>query len=314
MKKTVLSILLIFITLCSLFSQERIENNPSFPLLKGKYLGQNPPGTTPEIFAPEIVSVKDRIDLNSIFSSDYRKFYFSILNNDRYEIMVMKCENHIWLTPKLCDFSFKHNNVDLFISHDNDRILFCSDRPKERSHSPFDRLKIWMMMKNTVGWSEPIYLGSKINDGESQVYPSLSKHGNLYFSSERKDGFGGYDVYFSAFKDNTYYSPQNLGPAINSKNNEGDAFISPDEKFLIVTCSEREDCIGGADLYISFANEDNTWGELKNMGILINSEDDEYCPVLTPDGKYFMFSRRHSGNGDIYWVDSKVIEELKPKN
>ena len=290
------------------------DNESKFTKLSGAYLSQKPPGMIPEIFAPGIVSIKGRIELNAIFSSDYHELYFSILNNDRYEIMVMKYENNLWLTPELCDFSVKHNNVDIFISQDNDRILFCSDRPKEKSNSPFDRLKIWMMMRNAVGWSEPIYLGSKINDGESQIYPSLSKQGNLYFSSERKDGFGGYDVYNSEFNNNTYSSPQNLGPAINSKENEGDAFISPDEKFLIVTCSEREDCIGGADLYISFKNDDNTWGELKNMGILVNSEDVEYCPALTPDGKYFMFSRRNSGNGDIYWVDAKVIEELRSKH
>jgi Tol biopolymer transport system component len=47
------------------------------------------------------------------------------------------------------------------------------------------------------------------------------------------------------------------------------------------------------------------------MGEDINSEKYDYCPILSPDGKYLFFSSSRSGNGDIYWVDAKIIEEFK---
>ena len=43
------------------------------------------------------------------------------------------------------------------------------------------------------------------------------------------------------------------------------------------------------------------------------SDYDENCPTLSPDGKYFFFNTTRSGNWDIYWVDAKIIEDLKPK-
>ncbi len=48
------------------------------------------------------------------------------------------------------------------------------------------------------------------------------------------------------------------------------------------------------------------------MGEKINSKKTEYCPIFSPDGKYFFFTSTRDGNGNIYWVDAKIIEELKP--
>ena len=72
--------------------------------------------------------------------------------------------------------------------------------------------------------------------------------------------------------------------------------------------------LGVSDFYISYQNSNGEWSELKNMGQPINSEYEENCPTLTPDGKYFMFNRRDviTGKGNIFWVDAKIIGELKP--
>ena len=50
------------------------------------------------------------------------------------------------------------------------------------------------------------------------------------------------------------------------------------------------------------------------MGPTINSEETEYGPMLSPDGKYLFFTSTRSGDGDIYWMDAAIIEEHKPKN
>ena len=54
--------------------------------------------------------------------------------------------------------------------------------------------------------------------------------------------------------------------------------------------------------------QDGAWCEIINMGNSINTDGNERFPNLTPDGKYFFFNR----TGDVYWVDAKIIDKLKP--
>jgi Tol biopolymer transport system component len=82
---------------------------------------------------------------------------------------------------------------------------------------------------------------------------------------------------------------------------------------MIVNSSGRPDDLGNSDLYISFKKEDGSWTKLKNMGNKINSPETDYCPMLSPDGKYFFFTSKRSGNGDIYWVDAKIIDDFLKK-
>ena len=113
-------------------------------------------------------------------------------------------------------------------------------------------------------------------------------------------------------KNGRYDKIENLGPNVNTKYDEGDAFIAPDESYIIVCGMGRPDCIGSGDLYISFREEDGDWIKYKNMGKKINSHFSDYCPYVSPNGKYFFFTSRRTGDDDIYWVDAKVIEELRP--
>ena len=69
----------------------------------------------------------------------------------------------------------------------------------------------------------------------------------------------------------------------------------------------------GSDLYISFKNANDNWTKPRNFGAGINSEYDEWRAILSFEGKYLFFSSRRTGNGDIYWVDAKIIEELRSK-
>jgi Tol biopolymer transport system component len=92
---------------------------------------------------------------------------------------------------------------------------------------------------------------------------------------------------------------------------ESDPCIAPDESYLIY-CSKTLDGFGGYDLYITFRIPNGSWTEPINMGEGINSSGFDWIPFITSDGKYFFFNSDRSGNGDVYWVDTKIIETLKP--
>jgi Tol biopolymer transport system component len=151
----------------------------------------------------------------------------------------------------------------------------------------------------------------------------------LYFSSDRSGGKGGYDIYRSRLVQGRYAEPENLGPSINSQYGEVDNYISPDESWLIFV-STRPDGLGNSDLYISY-NEGGSWTPAKNLGAPINSSAREFCPMVSPDGRYLFFISTRSivakqrpsplnyrdlrgllaspghGLGDIYQVDIEAV-------
>jgi hypothetical protein len=92
---------------------------------------------------------------------------------------------------------------------------------------------------------------------------------------------------------------------VNSPYAESKPYVAPDESFLLfVRYAMPKHIDGGKGLYISFKDKAGSWTQAKNTNILGS------LPKFTPDGKYFLFSR----GGDIYWVDAKVIKDLKPKD
>jgi hypothetical protein len=326
-----LILLTIFIIGGDLISKE------DFPVLNGPYLGQEPPGMIPKIFAPGIVSTKFS-EFCSVFSPDGSAFYYSISGAPFPVIVMMEQRNGVWSKPMIAPFSGKYLDYDLNVTPDGKRLFFCSRRPVGSEGSPKKDTDFWYVEKQEKGWSEPKHLDFPINSDGQEYYPIFTKTGTMYFSSTRKGGKGGGDIYRSRYINGVYTTPENLGDAINSKGFEGDLYIAFDEKYIIVTCYGRPDSLGSGDLYISFLTSDGSWSTMINMGESINSPTNEHCPMLSPDGKYLFFSSRRSihpeyretpitldekvrmmnapGDGrneDIYWVDAKIIEKLRPK-
>jgi hypothetical protein len=326
-----------FIFAVIIFAGHCARQNES-PALMGPYLGQEPPRMTPEIFAPGIVST-EHSEFCSVFSPDGNEFYWSLTGAPFPVIVAMRQNNGRWTEPEIVPFSGKYLDYDMAFTPDGKQLFFCSRRPVDGTGPPTDHTDFWYVNREATGWSEPKHLQSPINSDAQEYYPIFAQNGTLYFSSTRPGGHGGADIYRAHFENGAYPEPENLGPPINTENFEGDLFIASDESYIIVTCYGRSDSLGSGDLYISFRKEDGSWSSMKNMGTSVNSAANEHCPILSPDGKYFFFSSgrsRHQdyskvaitysekiammnswGNGrneDVYWVDAKIIEELKPKD
>jgi len=293
------------------------KQKEAFSLLKGSYLGQKPPGMVPKVFAAGILSSEGG-EFNSAFSLDGNAFFYSITNKEKKkdQIMVMRKVDNVWTKPGIASFSGEYDDCDISISPRGDRFFFISSGRKLPDESmPLKRNYLWFVESTEKGLSIPRLLEYPGNVGG--VYPVSTSDGTLYFSTRLKEGFGKADVYRSQLVNGSYAVPENLGKSINSKYNETDAFIDPDEKFIIVTCWERPENIGGvkSDLYISYSKKDGSWTPLCNMGRKINTEFIEFCPLISPDAKYFFFSsdRIDQSGCNIYWVDARIIDELKLK-
>lgn len=294
-------------------AQTTYEN---WPTLNGSYMGQKPPGMTSEIFGAGFIST-DKSQINSVFSPSGDEFYFTTWTKEAgTKIEVSRLVDGRWTAPKVASFSLNYSNVDPALSHDGQRVYFSSRRPRpyERPSETEERkngFDLWFADRTGTGWSKEKYLGPVVNSGKSHVYSTATKDGSLYFQAQIDGGYGKADIYKSQLSEGVYQKPVNLGPVINSANYEGDVFIAPDESYLIVSISGRSDSLGSGDLYISFRAAGGSWLPLKNMGGAINSNTREFCPMLSPDGKYFFFTSKQRGQNDIYWVDAKLIDTLR---
>jgi len=251
------------------------------------------PDTIAQVFLPGIVSA-DTLDFNAAFSPDGKTFYFSRSHNRKYIILESKYNGKAWTAPIPSPlFDTAYSNADPFFSQEGD-LYFISNRPKDPTDTT-DDYDIYRLPNN----SKPERL-DKINSDSTEYYVSLSNNGNIYFASYRD---GNLDLYMSRKTAGHYEKPVNLGPGINSAADEHDPLIAPDESWLVFT-SGRPGGLGEADLYITFS-KNGQWQLPRNMGERINTKTYEYCPNISPDGKYFFFS----SESDVKWISSKILKE-----
>ena len=301
--------------------------------ITGLYFGQTPPGTTRTLFESRFVST-GLDELNSVFSPDGREFYFCVRNfTGAVSIFQLKMQGEAWSEPELLPFASRYGDIDVTLSPDGTKLLFCSRRPRPGSDEPRGDYDFWMSHREGETWGTPVHLGEDINSESHDYYPMMTNSGAIYFSSQR-EGPGTNNIYRSELTDGKYAEAVKLGPAINTEHREFDPYIAPDESFIIFA-SSRPDGLGSGDLYISFRDQDGNWTEARNMGDRINTIGSEYCPMVSPDGKYFFltsarrdlaripdhpltyedFHRFHNGPAnafsDTYWVDASVIEDLR---
>ena len=152
-------------------------------------------------------------------------------------------------------------------------------------------------------------LDDNVNSKVGDWHPSVSNNGDLYFGSLRSEGFGKADLYYSKFENDKYLNCENLGSTINTEHDEWDPFISPDKKYIIFK-SNRPGGYGQFDMYISL-NVDGKWTLPKNLGSVINTSIEDDTGDVTPDGKYFIFSRKNEWEFmDMYWIKTDLINEL----
>jgi len=284
MNTTKYLILIISLSVNAAFAQETVEPSPYDPNLTGPYLGQKPPGSTAEVFAPGIVSTR-LYELFSAFTPDMNEFYFVRYDAaDKPFMIVYQYQNNRWQK------SVTGPRVgEPFITPDG-KTMHLGRRYMERTES---------------GWSEVKSLGAPYKDF-SIMRLSASSKGTYFF-----DTAGEEPIRYSLLTNGQRGEPKNLNIDLGKHN--AHPWIAPDESYLIWD-DQREEGHGGADLYISFKQTDGSWGQSINLGDKINSEKSDFYPTITPDGKYLLFNRHiDDDNEDIYWVDAGFIETLRPK-
>jgi hypothetical protein len=309
-----------------------------FPVFKGSYLGQKPPGTRPELFAPGIISTGLHDDYGPAISKDGKEIYFRIYGKPHPIICVVQYVDGKWRKPEVAPFSGQYADGGFVFSKDGNRIYFESDRPLDNRGEPKDT-DIWVVERNDNGWNEPRNLGMPVNGPNDEYLGCVSDDHTLYFTVRKREADGKFSFihYASKMRENEYSQPEKLPYPFNSDYFQTAPVFSPDETYAIFASSGRNDGCGQEDLYVTFKKKNGEWTEPINLGVQVNSKSTDWFPSFSPDGQYLFFvSWRYTGEAysktkrnfkemmafytspvyghgaDVYWVNTKVIKNLRP--
>lgn len=229
-------------------------------------------------------------------SSDQKEAYFSIVspNEKLSAIAFMKKVKDKWSKPELVSFTGKYKDLEPFLSTDGLKLYFASNRSLTENGEPKD-FDIWFVeRKNTASeWSAPVNIGSPVNTAADEFYPTVARNNNLYYTSDSDKSMGKDDIFMSVWNGKKYENPIRLDENINSKGYEFNAYISPDENFLIYTIYGSPDGLGSGDLYISFKDADGRWKKSFNLSAF-NSESMDYCPFYDASTQTLYFTSKRS--------------------
>lgn len=202
------------------------------------------------------------------------------------------------------------NNSAIALSNDGQTLFLYRDDDSGNGD-------IYLSTLKGKDWTRAVKLPSTINSTAHESSASLSPDGNtLYFVSDRKGGQGKRDIWYSKKDGNNQWEQAiNLGPMINTKEDEEGVFIHPDGKTLYFS-SKGHESLGGYDIcYSTYVNDH--WSPPRNLGKAINTIGDDVFLVITADGANGYYSTDKSGGigeKDIYLVKSAPVKKTnKPK-
>ncbi|WP_028771350.1 hypothetical protein [Shewanella waksmanii] len=294
MKRTVIFIAFLLITSTACAGSDSDKKGKEDVELTS-YFGEQPPGLTPKIFEPAMLS-PDGLFEGGSFTPDMQHFYFT-RKNGKYKqrtFFVIQQQNGRWGQETETDIKWPQFSAD-------GKVMYIGKGYRERTKT---------------GWSALKSPGDFIN--KMAHGRSVSANGTYYYTVYENADIG--EMYFARLKGGEYASAVKMSHDINTGEFIAHPYIAPDESYLIWDV-RREGGYGQADLYISFRNQQGQWSPAINMGPSINTAMQESAPQVTHDGKYLFFTRgewltNQDGSqnyvGKRYWVDAQVIEKLKP--
>ena len=169
---------------------------------------------------------------------------------------------------------------------------------------------IWISQYNGSMWSPAVPVEGDINSKSNEDHASFSPDGrHIYFSSDRRGGEGGLDLWFSLQQsDGSWGKAVNMGPGINTDKDESSAFISPSgDRFIFA--SKGHFNMGGYDIFRCELEDDVRWSQPNNIGYPLNTTADNtyYVPINNGlQALYTRFTSEGVGRRDLWYVE--IIE------
>ncbi len=254
----------------------------------------------------------EAIEFNSSFTKQYNELFFTRASNDFSNSNIWVAYSHDGENKAqkitISGLDDEKNTSDVHISPDGNQLFFVIEASQSTKKS-----QLYTASREGLGWGklEKVNLSHE-QENRDLYYPNTTGDGHLYFA-QRNEGSSG-DIYRAKKTKLGYAAPVKLPSTINTEKLESDAFISPDESYLIFSRMHDEKGKGMSDLYISFnLSEKNSdqinWSPAINMDSY-NTAYVEGSAFVTSDGKTLLFTSNRdavspssfNGKLDIYAV------------
>jgi hypothetical protein len=222
------------------------------------------------------------------------------------DIYISHKTNGVWSEPEKLGPGINTANHDASISLSADGQKLLLYRSSSGGEAGGGNLYISELNGDT--WMPATKISTAINSKAWEPSACLSLDENiLYFSSNRKGGLGGTDLYSARRLPNGEWAQaQSLGATINTPYDEDSPFIHPDGKTLYFS-SNGHNTMGGYDIFVSTLNEETgEWSVPENVGYPINTAQDDIYFSWSADGRRCYFSSvREGGEGDkdLYYAN-----------
>lgn len=256
--------------------------------------------------APEYAPVFGNVDSLLYFTSrryEGHKNRRNSLNFEFYEeVYTSSPTNGTWSEGQRMKKPINKRRNDAAVAMDLSGTEMIMYRGKKGNGSLYSTQR-----KDNGQWKRP-KKNVKFNKASSrEIALSFSNDSSkVVFSSDRvKDSQGGFDLFYSWRNERGKWSkPVNFGAPVNSKYNEVSACFGAGDS-IIYFASDNEKSVGGYDLMMS-VNRNGEWQEPVNLGLQVNSGDDDQYFSLIPGNERIGFyaSKRAGGQGnfDIYRI------------
>ena len=248
-------------------------------------------------------------EYNPVVSADESVMAFTALrpntgktrSGDKFieEIYITYNQSGTWTEPKVVPVASNYNVGTAGMSPDGQKMLIFMGGIDDQG-------SLFQINKAGDGWSKPSILANTVNSKYLESTASITPDGKvIYFASTRQGGMGGLDIWKVEMKSAGVWSaPINLGPEINTKDNEDAPFIHPDQKTLFFT-SDGHNTMGGRDIFKTRLIN-NKWINPENMGYPVNTTaNDNYFTLIADGTRAYFSSDRKGGQGsqDIYYLE-----------
>jgi Tol biopolymer transport system component len=281
------------------------EKTSELPKLTGPYLGQKPPGLKAEVFAPGIVSTGVH-EFSCSFTPDGKEFYFTRrdTSSNATLIMVTKLAKGHWTRPEVVPFVENTMSFEPRVTPDGKRLYFTLGKPvPDQKGMP---MNIWYVQRKGAGWGELENPGAPFNPAAA-MYVSVTRSGTVY-TTDISGGPGTECIAVARLVGGKYQKLERVGPPVNTGARDMYPYVAPDESYMLFN-SQRPSETSKSSLFVSFIRKDGTWGDPLAVDVGMEAG----LPLVSPDGRFLFFTGGERGNGDIYWVDAKIFNNLKPK-
>ena len=206
------------------------------------------------------------------------------------------------------------------MSVDNKEMIICACKKTEVYSQPYMNCDLYVTTFEKIGesgndyqWSPLVNLGPKINTPDGwEGQPSLSADGKTLFYTANRASTKDNDVFIvTRNPDGSWGTPRPFDE-INTPGKDKSPFLHQDSEtlYFVSTSTDERKGAGGLDIFY-MRQEGDKWTKPKNIGIPINTPEDELGIFVSTDGKLAYFSSRVGGNWNIYAFE--LYEEARPK-